>query len=51
MGRTDDIMCDDLTCEDLYLARVAGFDDIPYGNLTYDELNPERVRLWKGLTI
>ena len=40
-GRIDDIMCDDITCEDLYLASVAGMDD----------LNPECVRLWDELTI
>ena len=28
MGRIDDIMCDDITCEDLHLASVAGMDDI-----------------------
>ena len=39
--RIDDIMCDDITCEDLHLASVAGMDDI-----TYDDLNPEYVRLW-----
>ena len=36
MGCVDDIMCGDITCEDLYLASVAGMDDI-----TYDDLNPE----------
>ena len=45
-GRNDDIMCDDITCEDLHLARGDGMDD-----LTYDVLNPERERLWDGLTI
>ena len=33
-------MCDDIICEDLYLASVARMDD-----LTYDDLNPECVRL------
>ena len=28
MRRIDDIMCDDITCEDLHLASVAGMDDI-----------------------
>ena len=42
----DDIMCDDITCEDLHLASVAGMDDIPCDDLTYDDLNPECVRLW-----
>ena len=51
MGRIDDIMCDDLTCEDLPFASVAGMDDIPCHDLTYDDLNPECVRLWEGLTI
>ena len=30
------MMCDDITCEDLHLASVAGMDDI-----TYDDLNPD----------
>ena len=34
-------MCDDITCEDLHLASVAGIDDITCGDLTYDDLNPE----------
>ena len=51
MGRIDDIMCDDITCEDLYLASVAGMDDIPCDDLTYDDLNPECGRLWDGLMI
>ena len=46
MGRIDDIMCDDITCEYLYLASVAGMDD-----LIYDDLNQECVILWDGLTI
>ena len=46
MGRIDDIMCDDITCEDLYLASMGGMDD-----LTIDDLNQECVRLWDGLTI
>ena len=51
MGRIDDIMCDDITCEDLHLASVAGMDDITCNDLTYDHLSPECVRLWNGLTI
>ena len=51
MGRIDDIMCDDITCEDLQLASVAGMDDIPSYDLTYDDPNPECVRLWDRLTI
>ena len=45
-GRVDDIMCDDITYEDLHLASVAGMDEIPC-----DDLNPECVRLWDGLMI
>ena len=41
MGRIDDIMCDNIICEYLHLASVAGIDDIPCHNLTYDDLNPE----------
>ena len=39
MGRIDDIMCDDITCEDLHFTSVAGMDD-----KTCDDLNPECVR-------
>ena len=41
MGRIDDIMCDDITREDLHLASITGMDDIPIDDLTYDDLNPE----------
>ena len=51
MGRIDVIMCDDIICEDLHLVSVAGMDDILCDNLTYDDLNPECVRLWDGLMI
>ena len=34
-------MCDDITCDDLHLANVAGMDDITCDDLTYDDLNPE----------
>ena len=51
MGRIEDIMCVDITCEDLHLASVAGMDDITCDDLTYDDLNPECVRLWDGLKI
>ena len=51
IGQIDDIMCDDVTCEDLHLASVAGMDDIPCDDLMYDGLNPECVRLWDGLMI
>ena len=38
-------MCDDITCEDLHLASVAGMVDITCNYLTYDDLNPECVRI------
>ena len=44
MGQIDDIMCDDITCEDQQLPSVARMDDIPCDDLTYDDLNPECVR-------
>ena len=34
-----DIMCDDITCEDLHLSSVAGVDDITCDELTYGDLN------------
>ena len=51
MGRIDDIMFDDITCEDLHLASVAGMDDLTCDDLIYDDLSPDWVRLWVGLTI
>ena len=51
MGRIYDIMRDDITCDDLHLASVAGMDAILCDDLTYDDLNPQCVRLWDGLTI
>ena len=51
MGRIDDIMCDNIACEDHHLAIVAGIDAIPCDDLTYDDLNPECMRLWDGLMI
>ena len=48
MGWIDDIMSDDISCEDLYLASVAGIDAIACDDLTYDDLNTECVRLWDG---
>ena len=51
VGRIDDIMCDDITCEGLHLVSVAGMDDIPCDDLTNDDLNPECVRLRDGLMI
>ena len=44
MGRIDDIMCDDITFEDLHLASVAKMDDIPCDDLIYDDINPESGR-------
>ena len=34
-------MCDDITCEHLHLASVAGMDDITCDDLPYDDLNPD----------
>ena len=51
MGRIDDIMCDNITFEDLHLAIVVGMDDKTCDDLTSDDLNPKCVRLWDGLTI
>ena len=34
-------MCDDITCEDLHLASMAGMDDITCDDLTYDDPNPD----------
>ena len=44
MGRIDDIMCDDITYEDLHLAKVTTMDEITCDELTYDDLNQEYVR-------
>ena len=44
LGQIHDIMCDDITCEDLHLVSVAGMADIPRDDLIYDDLNPECVR-------
>ena len=44
MGRIDDILCDDITCEDLHLASVAGMDDIICDDLAYDDIIAECVR-------
>ena len=44
MGWIDDIMCHDITCEDLHLASMAGMVDITCDDITYDDLNPECVR-------
>ena len=42
-------MCDDITCDDLHLASVAGMDDITCDDLTYDDLNPECEIMVLGL--
>ena len=47
----DDIMCDDITCEDLYLASVAGIVDITCNDLTYDDLDQECEIIGLGLMI
>ena len=47
----DDIMCDDITCEDLHLALVAGMDDITCDDQTYDDLNPKCKFIGLGLMI
>ena len=44
-------MCDDITCDDLHLASVAGMDDITYDDLIYDDLNPECEIMGLGLMI
>ena len=44
MGRIDDIMWDDITCEDLHLASVAGMEYIICDDLTYDDVKTECVR-------
>ena len=44
-------MCDDITCEYLHLARVAGMDDITYVDRTYDALNPDCEIMGLGLMI
>ena len=44
MGRIDGIMCDDITCEYLHLATVAGMHDITCDDLSYDDLNQECAR-------
>ena len=34
------MMCDDITCDDLHLASVAGMDDITFDDLIYHDINP-----------
>ena len=38
-------MCDDINCEDLHLASVAGMDDVTCDDITYDDLNPKCGKL------
>ena len=45
MGQIDDIMCENIICEDLHLASVARMDDITCDNLTHEDLNKKCVRL------
>ena len=44
-------MCDDITCDDLHLANVAGMDDITCDGLTYDDPNQECEIMGLGLMI
>ena len=44
-------MCDDIRCEDLHLASVAGMDDRTCHDLTYDDLNQECEIMGLGLMI
>ena len=37
----DDIMCDDITYEDLHLASLAGMVDITCDDLTFDNRHPD----------
>ena len=47
----DDIMFDDITCDDLRLATVARIDDITCDDLTYDDQNLECEFMGLGLMI
>ena len=44
-------MCDDITCEDLHLASVAGMDDITSDEITYDDLNADCEIIGLGFMI
>ena len=44
-------MCDDITCDDLHLASVAGMDDKTCDDLTYDDRNPETCVEICGMSI
>ena len=37
----DDIMCGNITCEDLHLPSMARTDDITCDDLIYDDVNPD----------
>ena len=39
--RIYDMVCDDITCDELHLASVVGMDDITCDNIIYDDLNPD----------
>ena len=39
-------MCDDIICEDLHLASVAGMDDKACDDLIYDDLGFVRLCFW-----
>ena len=39
--RIDDIMCVDITYEDLHLASMAGMDDITCDDLTFYDINQD----------
>ena len=44
-------MCDDITCDALHFARVAGMDDISCDDLSYEDLNLECEIMGLGLMI
>ena len=44
-------MCDDITCDDLHLASVAGMDDITCDDLTYNDPNQQCEITGLGLMI
>ena len=44
-------MCDDITCDDLHLASVAGMDDITCDDLTYYDINQECEIMGLGFMI
>ena len=44
----EDIICDDITCEDLHIGSIAGMYDITCDDLTYDDLN---LDVWDNLVL